>query len=296
MILLLNTVIGKKNIFEISEYKNLRLQAHTVAMFCDKLLEHHIVERVIPTYDHIFPNNYYLMRHGKIINKEDQLVRDYLNSLVYGFKYIYENNRNRVLPIKVIIDGEPHMGTCFKTVCGIVTAEHCVRDAKQVSIPGIPIDILKKSKVLAIDGLDIVVIQFESNYDYEEGLMFEQGNILDDVLCMGYPALGGFDRFLTATTGQIAAIEAPFLGQCKVMEKQDLIIMTGKVKGGNSGGPVLNNKGRVVGVITETTNSEGDYDKFGYGLALPIQYVTEIIKQQQTYKKTLNWVPYESDE
>ena len=39
---------------------------------------------------------------------------------------------------------------------------------------------------------------------------------------------------------------------------------------------MLNRKGEIVGIVTETPAAEGEYDQFGYGLAIPSNYITEL--------------------
>ena len=50
--------------------------------------------------------------------------------------------------------------------------------------------------------------------------------------------------------------------------------------GGNSGGPVINDKGCIVGVACQTPyygEDIGNYDDLGYGIVILIKYVDEII-------------------
>jgi S1-C subfamily serine protease len=102
---------------------------------------------------------------------------------------------------------------------------------------------------------------------------------------MGYPSHAGFGNFVTATLGAIAAVEESYL------YKHELILLTSKVKGGNSGGPVINKRGYAVGIVTETPAAEGDaYDKFGYGLAIPIKYINEILMNGSKLEENINFV------
>jgi S1-C subfamily serine protease len=45
----------------------------------------------------------------------------------------------------------------------------------------------------------------------------------------------------------------------------------------NSGGPIINKNGSVVGVSVNISSGDGDYDDLGYGTVIPIKYVIEEI-------------------
>lgn len=213
-------------------------------------------------------------------------IQRYFNSRVGGFKYIYEFNKNSVLPIYVFDKTENRysMGTCFLSICGIVTAKHCLEKYSYAQIPGIDSNLLNNAKIYCYNKnpkLDLLRILPDDAILSRDGLRLGKGDILDDSLSMGYPKHAGFDNFLTATTGQIAGIQDSYIYGHKQM------LLTGKIKGGNSGGPVFNRNGEVIGVITETPDPEGDYDKFGYGVAIPTEYVEQLADE---YSKTIIFV------
>lgn len=117
------------------------------------------------------------------------------------------------------------------------------------------------------------------NYIGEESVVFfAPGKILDEVLTLGYPPIAGFEAILIADK---AAINSKLLrtsegqilaGERQYMNGQEYYLINAKVKGGNSGGPVLDNLGRVTGMIVaipEDMDRTGEIDRLGYGLALP---------------------------
>jgi S1-C subfamily serine protease len=66
------------------------------------------------------------------------------------------------------------------------------------------------------------------------------------------------------------------------------MLITAKIRGGNSGGPVINSNGRFVGIACQAPNYEGDivdYDDLGYGIAVPVKYLNELIEKKPVFKK-----------
>lgn len=161
-----------------------------------------------------------------------------------------------------------------------------------LSIRGYNADELAGAKIYVSDnpGLDIAFIDIGR---YEEPQLFsDDGEVLQDVLVMGYPKIPAFTDFLTAekatisskassritpTKGSIAAFGTEYLAKIEAM------LITAKIRGGNSGGPVINSNGCLVGVACQVPNYEGDigdYDDLGYGIAVPVKYLNELIKNK----------------
>lgn len=92
-----------------------------------------------------------------------------------------------------------------------------------------------------------------------KGVFVDNGKVLQDVLVMGYPKIPTFTN------------------------KAELMLITAKIRGGNSGGPIINEEGSIVGVACQKpdySSNNGDYDDLGYGIAIPIKYVSDIIEKK----------------
>lgn len=62
------------------------------------------------------------------------------------------------------------------------------------------------------------------------------------------------------------------------------MLVTARIRGGNSGGPIIGSDGSVVGVAFSEPTSQGDYDEMGYGIAYPIKVFYEMLKDCETMK------------
>jgi len=264
-----------KQYTEIDGQRGVGIQPRTIAKICDKLCEHGILRAVavsgINNFDNIM--NFYesgLAGSRDEIFKQKNILSRRMNNLIYGFAYIYESNRVNVRPIWVKKDGALSNGTCFNSAYGIVTAMHCLEGCSEIQIEGIEADVLKSAKIYGKDKIDLVLIIPQCDYQWNDKFMPDNCEVLDEIMVMGYPNHSGFDRFLTTTVGSVAAIEQSYLVEYKQM------LLTGKIKGGNSGGPVVDINGSVVGIVTEHPSAKGDYDNFGYGIAIPSSYLTEL--------------------
>ena len=213
--------------------------------------------------------------------------------MIYGFDYIYRMCKNLVVPLVWEKEnGDYAVGTGFKYMNGIVTAKHCISDVKNLKIKDYRASDLEEKHVYVSDS-DGVDIAFIETGELTSPVLFpKEGEIMQEVLVMGYPKIPAFTDFLTAekatisskatsritpTTGAIAAYGFEYLSKIEAM------LITAKVRGGNSGGPVINQNGCLVGVacqVPDYTNTNGEYDDLGYGVAVPVKYVHDIISRK----------------
>lgn len=216
--------------------------------------------------------------------------RTLYNSIVYGFEYIYRNSLPNVLPIVAYTDNGEAMGTCFRMFNGLVTAKHCLTDGNSIAIRGYKADSLKRCKVYVSKNPDIDLAYIETNESAKFNIA--QGHVLDDVLVMGYPKVSFFLNFCTgekATISSQAELRmTPTLGAIAAEGEiyypkglPTLYLIIAKIRGGNSGGPVINKEGMVVAVATGISAGEGlSDDNIGYGMAYPIQAAEAMISEK----------------
>lgn len=219
-------------------------------------------------------------------------LKKHLNYLIYGFKYIYQDYKQYVLPVEYTDKfGNKSLGTCFIYDNGIVTARHCIEGASKISIQSFSKEELAKSEfeVHENEYMDLLYIRLVESPKHS--IMFNQkAEILDEVMTLGYPKIPGFHNFLTAENATVSARFTASLGQIvsntpDIWIREKLFLVTAKIKGGNSGGPVVAKNGFVVGVSVNLSIGEGEYDDLGYGTVIPIEFVNSLI-----YNETKNYL------
>ena len=265
-----------------------------VDRICKRLCDCNVLERIGGRGGYPDYNKYlFVIRDRKKFSAEKQRLKYYFNCMVYGFEYIYDLYRDIVIPLVwEKNDGDYAVGTGFKYLNGIVTAKHCIKDVKNLQIRGYRAKDLEGRPVYISDNEGVDLAFIETGRTEEPMLYSAEGEIMQEVLVMGYPRVPTFTNFLTAekatisskassritpTTGAIAAYGYEYLTKINAM------LITARIRGGNSGGPVINERGSLVGIschIPDADSKNGDYDELGYGVAIPVSYLTDIIDRK----------------
>lgn len=292
----MNRIDGKKIPRKIIDFvsisqkqSNIVYQPDIIDQICQKMTEKQLLN-CQTHYDGMGFNNTYMsiIKDRSFFNNNKDLLQYAYNSKVYGFPYIYKTLKKSVLPIITYSEKEEGIGTCFKMFNGLVTAKHCIEDAHSVKIPGYTAETLSKSKILYSNNPGVDIAFIETNILADPYISFEDGKVLDDVLVMGYPRIPTFLNFctgekasisskastpMTSTKGSIAAKEKQYVNNIEAL------LITAKIRGGNSGGPVINENGNLVAVACQVPDYSKvqNFDELGYGIAVPSNYLKEMI-------------------
>ncbi|MEO6867138.1 MAG: trypsin-like peptidase domain-containing protein, partial [Gaiellales bacterium] len=162
----------------------------------------------------------------------------------------------------------------------IVTNAHVVADAKSISV-SFGNDLTVPANVIGIDkSSDLAVIQVDTSKlkGLKGGLTTvpfgdsSKLHIGDPVLAIGNP----FNLDRTLTTGVVSALQRniPALNNFSI---SNVIQTDAAVNPGNSGGPLLNMQGQVVGVNSQIESKSGGND--GIAFAIPSSTVARIAKE-----------------
>ena len=161
----------------------------------------------------------------------------------------------------------------------IVTNAHVVEDAKQLNVI-FGSDAPVPAKLVGLDkSTDVAVIKIDPKAKELSGPLTtvafgdsEKVKVGDPVVAIGNP----FSLDRTLTTGVVSALQRdiPSLNDYKI---SDVIQTDAAVNPGNSGGPLLNMRGDVIGINSQIQSKSGGFD--GIAFAVPSDKAKEIAQK-----------------
>ena len=154
----------------------------------------------------------------------------------------------------------------------ILTNYHVIEDAARITV------ILQsnekfRGEVVGFDGeTDVAVIKIDAQRDLPTVALGDSNaaQVGDWVLAMGSPF--GLDQTVTAGIISKKERESPYFNVFQRFLQTDAAINRG-----NSGGPLVNMRGEVIGMNSQIATSTGDYN--GIGFALPSNETNFVYKQ-----------------
>ncbi|MFZ1470885.1 MAG: serine protease, partial [Paracoccaceae bacterium] len=135
----------------------------------------------------------------------------------------------------------------------LVTAAHVVEGCGTVAmIDGTPLDVVAKDSTL-----DLAVLSGANDTGVWLKLSaLEVPKLGEAVTALGYPYYTSLDQGLTVTSGNVSALRGIDGSSSRVM-------ITAPVQPGNSGGPLLNKKGAVIGVVVSRVDDMAILEETG---------------------------------
>lgn len=154
----------------------------------------------------------------------------------------------------------------------ILTNYHVIEDAVRITV-GLQTGEKYRATVVGIDSeTDVAVLKIEAPRDLPTITLGDsnQAQVGDWVLAMGSPF--GLDQTVTAGIISKKERESPYANVFQRFLQTDAAINRG-----NSGGPLVNMRGEVIGMNSQIATSTGDYN--GIGFALPANETNFVYKQ-----------------
>ncbi len=154
----------------------------------------------------------------------------------------------------------------------ILTNNHVIEDANRITV-GLQSGEKYRGTVIGVDPeTDVAVIKIDAPRDLPTVTLGDsnEAQVGDWVLAMGSPF--GLDQTVTAGIISKKERETPFFNVFQRFLQTDAAINRG-----NSGGPLVNMRGEVIGMNSQIATSTGDYN--GIGFALPANETSFVYKQ-----------------
>ena len=154
----------------------------------------------------------------------------------------------------------------------ILTNNHVIEDASRITV-GLQSGEKYRGIVVGVDPeTDVAVIKIDASKDLPTVTLGDSNaaQVGDWVLAMGSPF--GLDQTVTAGIISKKERETPYFNVFQRFLQTDAAINRG-----NSGGPLVNMRGEVIGMNSQIATSTGDYN--GIGFALPANETSFVYKQ-----------------
>lgn len=213
---------------------------------------------------------------------DQQTYNQYIESISYKANFWKLNN------VKITDNNSIGSGA-FISKNEIITCRHVVDEFVQNEVI-IEDESLKKYTIESIrrpdsENIDLAIIKTKENFDFFPYEIEEETYLVEKVIIFGYPPIPLTSKaFLIANLGEISAEVDNYI------DGTDCLILSSITRPGNSGGPVLNEYGKLVGImsqnrqyqITFTWENMNDFDVnkgLGYASAIKSKYVLELISQ-----------------
>jgi S1-C subfamily serine protease len=179
---------------------------------------------------------------------------------------VFGDQRARSLGSGFVIDKAGH----------IVTNFHVVEDAERVEV-NFSGDDRVRARIVGLDpSTDIAVLEIDAQARALTPLPLGSSDVVrvgDSVVAIGNPF--GLER--TVTAGIVSALQREITAP-NGFTIDKAIQTDAPINQGNSGGPLLNSRGQVIGVNSQIPSESGG-GNVGIGFAVPIDTVKEVVSQ-----------------
>ncbi|MDI9859879.1 S1 family peptidase [Flectobacillus roseus] len=217
---------------------------------------------------------------AKFLNDKHMLL-----SKVLGFNYVAKTYNKSVFKIDIKDDdSNTNIGNAF--LCTFLNKTFLISN---FHVTGSKISNFKVfdidnheytvNNLIYCEKRDLSIVKLDS---YGDAVAFKLSNdlvLLSEILTIGYPPVPFTrDSYLLLHKGEINSIVQTY-------NNLDFFIFSAKTNPGNSGGPVVNSYGNVLGIITQQLEEQEWYknSKLPYYAAIPSKIIMDFISEKFNY-------------
>lgn len=246
-------------------------------------------------YDNMYDGIWFLLdfgsERGSYIIESNGIMKCNLTKLEDNFEYNYESRYVKAYPPfsnnnEKSSNNEVTTGTGFLVSQSglIVTNHHVIKNGNNIDILFPELNIKKKASIKIKDVKNDIAILEIHNFVFrdisEDNIPFpisEDNSVKlgEEVFTLGFPLGDILGAKSKLSTGRINSLFG-------LQDDPSIYQISNPVQPGNSGGPLFNNKGELIGVVVSSLNSKYFYEKVGIipqnvNFAIKSSYLRNII-------------------
>ena len=207
---------------------------------------------------------------------------------------IVEDATPQTVLIKAATGEQGSSGSGFVLDAGeglVMTNFHVVNGGEEIEV-GVEEDSRPADLVAAAPCDDLALLKVDDNEGMESIELGSQGDLKqgDEVVALGYPLNASLQDELTSTTGTVSVVESSFNVPDPAAAPLDNVVQIDvALSSGNSGGPLVDKEGKLVGVNTAILDEEVQGAKVtGQGYAIGVDRVKEVAAEF-TEERSIGW-------
>ncbi len=209
-----------------------------------------------------------------------------VTNLLFGYRSIIPRYRSSVFKIiHHTKEGDQHIGTGFllgvtveneiKQI--IITNKHVVENAESVEVLDAENKPITFGEPELSENEDLALIPLPVKLDCTTFLFNLDIVVMEEIITMGYPSVPRTkDSYQVCHRGEINSEIEDYYGH-------SLFLFSSKTSSGNSGSPILDPLGRVVGIVTEELFDPNEFMKKGklpYYAGIPSKVIVEFLSEK----------------
>jgi len=195
---------------------------------------------------------------------------------ILGFNFLIERAKGIIVQLSgQNNDGDIHCGSGLLINQNmILTCAHVLTDMKldkNQIVNGKTVEVIE---ILTHTSVDVGIVKIDQNFNLSDGVALSKQEGLDEILILGYP------KIPFSKKSELIYQKGEVNGSINDFEGNNYFLYSTITKPGNSGGPIFNNKGNIIGIVSrEIFSKDLEYNQVPFYLGISSQEITRAVKE-----------------